>query len=435
MIFLDLFVVTTMLIATALSVRQGVLSWRVATAVTTGRNSSRSASASTDVPSVSAVSVLTPAEPVLWPTTTVLIAAHNEEKVIAGCLEAMSRLAYPAGRLEIVVVNDRSTDRTREIVDQCAGNDPRIRAIHRAHDARPGKSSAIADAMRTVTSEVVVLFDADYLPEPWLLQELVAPFRDPTVGATMGRVVPYNADANLLTGLLDLERRAGYAVDQHGRSLLDLVPQFGGTVGGIRVSALNAVGGWREGHLTEDTDLTFRLALGGWRVEYLDHAACYEEVPEDWYSRFKQVRRWAYGHNDCMLTYLGPVLTSRRMTLLQKLDGLLILLFYAFPALALLSALALVALLAYGSETGLACIACGYLGPFLALAILAPYAQVAIAAARDRQLSALTVLPLLFVSSSVSMCATLAGFARLLKDRIGGGAMQWDKTLRFRAAQ
>ncbi|MFY0104485.1 hypothetical protein ABTP95_22220, partial [Acinetobacter baumannii] len=75
---------------------------------------------------------------------------------------------------------------------------------------------------------------ADYLPARGLIKQLVAPFFDPEVGAIMGRVVPVNAGANLLTRLLDLERSGGYQVDQTARMNLGLVPQYGGTVGGIR---------------------------------------------------------------------------------------------------------------------------------------------------------------------------------------------------------
>lgn len=78
----------------------------------------------------------------------------------------------------------------------------------------------------------MVVFDADYLPRPGLLKELVAPFFDPEVGAVMGRVVPQNADRNLLARLLDLERAGGYQVNQQARNNLGLVPQYGGTVGG-----------------------------------------------------------------------------------------------------------------------------------------------------------------------------------------------------------
>ena len=141
--------------------------------------------------------------------------------------------------------NDRSTDRTGELADAHAAGDPRIVVHHRHPDARPGKPAAIKEVINSLTSEIVVFFDADYLPSPTLLKSLVAPFVDPEVGATMGRVVPYNTNVNLLTKLIDLERRGGYAVDQQARSLWNLLPQFGGTVGGVRLAALRAVGGWR----------------------------------------------------------------------------------------------------------------------------------------------------------------------------------------------
>jgi hypothetical protein len=74
---------------------------------------------------------------------------------------------------------------------------------------------------------------------------------------------------------------------------LGLVPQYGGTVGGIRRTALEHVGGWRDDTLAEDTDITFRLVLGGWNVVYQNRSECYEEVPETWPVRIAQIKRWA----------------------------------------------------------------------------------------------------------------------------------------------
>jgi cellulose synthase/poly-beta-1,6-N-acetylglucosamine synthase-like glycosyltransferase len=250
----------------------------------------------------------------------------------------------------------------------------------------------------------------------------------------MGRVVPLNSDANLLTRLLDLERRAGYAVDQNGRALWNLMPQFGGTVGGIRRAALESVGGWKMGHLAEDTDLTFRLALGGWRIAYLNEARCYEEVPEDWLSRFRQVRRWAYGHNECLLSYWVEVLRSRWLRPAMKLDAALILLFYLFPTCALVSTIATIPLLAFGAEHSLLGDAWGWIGWLMAIAVLAPYAQIAVAADADRQRHILRALPLLPVSSSLSLLAATAGLALLVRSRLGGLSLGWDKTRRYRSA-
>ncbi|MCL4766015.1 MAG: glycosyltransferase family 2 protein [Hyphomicrobiaceae bacterium] len=419
MAILEGFVLATICVGLALAARQLALASRVAVG---GASSDRA-----PVPDFGA-------DPTDWPTVTVLVPAHNEEQVMPGCLAAMAALEYPGDRHRILVIDDRSTDRTGAIADAFTGCDPRIAVLHRGQAARPGKSAAVAEATAITTSDVVVLFDADYLPPPGLLKELVAPFADPGVGATMGRVVPSNSDVNLLTRLLDLERRAGYGVDQTGRALWRLLPQFGGTVGGIRRAALESVGGWREGHLAEDTDLTFRLALGGWRIAFLGHACCYEEVPEDCVSRFRQVRRWAYGHNECLLSYWAAVLLSRRLRAMQKLDGALILLFYMFPACALLSTLAAILVLAYGSGPGLLPEAWPALEPLLAVAVLAPYAQIMTAAVIDRQQHVVRVLPLLFASSSLSLLASAAAVALLLRDRICGRSPGWDKTRRYRPA-
>lgn len=414
--FLEAFILLTALLGLALAVRQLLLGWCV------WRFSPSAGDHPSRIP-----------ENWDWPSVTVLIPAHNEERVIAGSLAAMTALDYPSRKLSILVVDDRSEDRTGRIADSFVEKDPRVAVLHRDATAKPGKAAAVADGMAKSSSDIIVLFDADYLPPPGLLKELVRPFEDPDVGATMGRVVPLNADRNLLTKLLDLERRAGYGTDQNGRALLNFVPQFGGTVGGIRRAALDSVGGWNVGHLAEDTDLTFRLVLGGWRVAYVCQARCYEEVPEDWGSRFRQVRRWAYGHNQCLLDHFGAILRSERLRLGQKLDALLILTFYAFPVLALVSMFAAVPLLAMGGKStpdGIGWVIASLFG----IALLAPHAQVIVAAHSDGQRHVLRVLPLLFVSSCLSLLASTAGAALLIRDRLFGLSFGWDKTRRYRSA-
>src|SRR5256885_3259633 len=129
-------------------------------------------------------------------------------------------------------VNDRSKDRTRQIIDKFVKDFPgRIRPFHRT-SGKPGKAAALKDAMELIATEVTLIFDADYIPGAGLIKQLVAPFFDPEVGGVMGRVVPLNCGTNLLTRLLDLERSGGYQVDQQARMNLRLVPQHGGTVAG-----------------------------------------------------------------------------------------------------------------------------------------------------------------------------------------------------------
>src|SRR5579862_3733261 len=98
-----------------------------------------------------------------WPPVTVLIAAHNEELVISHILEALLAAKYPADKMLIVPVNDRSTDRTREIIDDFVQRFPRrIRPFHRT-EGKPGKAAALKDAMEFVETEVILIFDADYI--------------------------------------------------------------------------------------------------------------------------------------------------------------------------------------------------------------------------------------------------------------------------------
>ena len=368
-----------------------------------------------------------------WPSVTIMVAAYNEEAVIEGCLRSLAGLDYPRDKLDILVINDRSRDETREIVDRMvSATGGRIRALHRPFDATPGKPAAMADGLLSVTSDVLVFFDADYLPEPALLKKLVAPFVDPQVGATMGRVTPYNTDANVLTRLLDMERRGGYTIDLAARGAFNLLPQFGGTVGGIRVSAMNEVGGWSSDTLAEDTDVTYRLFIGGYTVEYVDDAVCYEESPEDWRIRMKQVRRWACGHNQCLLRYLVPTLTTPNQPLYKRLDAALVLCFYLLPVLALanlLAALVYPTLYAYPPLNFAVVSAVAFAMSF---GNFAPYLQIMAAAIRDRQPDAVRLLPLIVISSTISMLAATHGLWLAIRSIAFGKALKWDKTVRYR---
>ena len=368
-----------------------------------------------------------------WPSVTILVAAHNEEKVLAGCLDHLVKLDYPSDAYKVIVVNDRSVDGTAVILDAAAARSSgRIEAIHRPADATPGKPAALADAFLRVDSELVVFFDADYLPHPPLLKKLVAPFIDPEVAATMGRVVPYNTQTNLLTRLLDLERRGGYAVDQSVRASWNLLPQFGGTVGGVRMAAMAEVGGWSADTLAEDTDLTYRLFAHGYTVEYVDDAMCYEESPADWGVRYKQIRRWACGHNQCLFRYLGATLTTPHQTLTRRLDAALVLLFFLFPSLSLVG---LAAAMLYPTLYAFPPFNFAVISAFsfvVAFGNFSPYFQIVAALVRDRQPGAVAMLPLLFLSSAVSMIASTDGLVRAIWGTITNRHLQWDKTIRFR---
>ncbi len=368
-----------------------------------------------------------------WPALTVLVAAHNEEKVIANILEALMTVHYPADKMLIIPVNDRSTDGTRAIIDTFVERFPgRICPFHRT-GGKPGKAAALKDAMEIVETEIILIFDADYLPGAGLIRQLAAPFFDPEVGGVMGRVVPLNVDTNLLTRLLDLERSGGYQVDQQARMNLRLVPQHGGTVAGVRRSALREIGGWNEESLTEDTDLTYRLLLHGWKTAYQNRSECYEEVPETWKVRIKQIMRWAKGHNQAMVTYGIRLLLGRhRATLRERIDGTLLLGVYAMAPVTLLGWTLALAVFYQGIAPLHGVIALLCFTAYAALGNVAAFFEIAAAVRLDGTPTRIRLLPLLIMGFVVSIFSVSRAALSQTKDAITGAEFHWDKTERFR---
>jgi cellulose synthase/poly-beta-1,6-N-acetylglucosamine synthase-like glycosyltransferase len=368
-----------------------------------------------------------------WPPVTVLVAAHNEEKVVAHILAALMDVNYPKDRMLVVPVNDRSSDRTREIIDRfCEDHQGRIHPFHRT-GGKGGKAAALKDAMELVKTEVILIFDADYIPGSGLIKQLVAPFFDPEVGGVMGRVVPLNVGTNLLTRLLDLERSGGYQVDQQARMNLRLVPQHGGTVAGVRLSALREIGGWNDNTLTEDTDLTYRLLLAGWKTIYQNRSECYEEVPETWQVRIKQIMRWAKGHNQALVTFgLELLLGKHRATLRERIDGFLLLGVYAMAPLTMIAWLLALGLFYEGAAPFQGVIALLGFTAYSATGNFAAFFEIAAAARLDNTRQRVCLLPFLILGFVVSIFSVSRACADQLMAPITGAQFHWDKTERFR---
>ncbi len=368
-----------------------------------------------------------------WPSVVVCVAAHNEERVIADCLNALLLVDYPRDKLTIMPVNDRSKDCTREIIDEIAARNPgRFQLFHRT-EGRPGKAAALRDATQLIDAEIMIVFDADYLPARGLIKQLVAPFFDPEVGAIMGRVVPVNAGANLLTRLLDLERSGGYQVDQTARMNLGLVPQYGGTVGGIRRRALDDIGGWNIDTLAEDTDVTFRLLQHGWKTVYQNRSECYEEVPEVWPVRLKQISRWSRGHNQVMVQNIRKLLANDRISRLERLDGALLLLIFVMPMVQLAGWVVAVILFYAAAQSIvsgwvlLAALLC-----YGGLGTNAAFFEIAAATYLDGHRNRIRLLPLNLFGFLVSMVTiSRAGVTQVI-DAVKKRELVWDKTERFR---
>ncbi len=284
------------------------------------------------------------------PSVSILIPAHNEEKVIGRLLERVTELTYPKDKLQVIVVDDASTDGTGAIADDYHQKHPYIEVLHRERGkGGKGKAAACNEGFSKSRGEILLCFDADYYPTRDIVEKLASKFVDPTVGAVQGRVVVLNEPQNIVTRLVALERIGGYRVDQEARDALKLIAQYGGTVGGFRSSLLRSLGGWDESILAEDTDLTLRVYLAGYKIRYNVDAECYEEAVDNWKDYRRQRSRWAKGHMQCFCKHSWSVLRSKNLSLRERVDALLLLNVYFMPILAFLSMLTGLLLIFYVS--------------------------------------------------------------------------------------
>ncbi|SCK02519.1 Poly-beta-1%2C6-N-acetyl-D-glucosamine synthase [uncultured Eubacterium sp.] len=365
------------------------------------------------------------------PSISVLIPMHNEELVLHNVLDSLLDCVYDRDRLEIIPINDNSEDKTRELLDEYHEKYEFIRPLHRDCEDR-GKPAGLNDAIEVAAGDIIIVFDADYRPAKDMLRQLALAFQNPEVGAVMGRVIPYNTDVNLLTRLLNLERSGGYQADQQARYNLKMIPQYGGTVGGFRKDILLESGGFNTKVLAEDTELTYRLFVSGWKVVYANAAECYEEAPETWEVRGKQIRRWSRGHNQVMFRYLLKTILSPNMRFREKLDGILLLFVYMVPFLLALGHLDSLALFLVGEMNILS----GwwvllFIGAYNSFGNFAPFFEVGVALMVDGIKNEVKLLPLLMFNFYYYMWYISLGFLDAVADLFTRRKVKWAKTKRF----
>jgi biofilm PGA synthesis N-glycosyltransferase PgaC len=244
------------------------------------------------------------------PRVSVLVAAFDEELTIGHTLRAVVDLDWED--LEIVVVDDGSTDATADIVRR-HGADPRVRLISRPVNG--GKAAALNDGIRVVTGEYVLLLDADGAPAPdalqWLVPHLV---RLPHVAAVTGNPRVANT-RTLLARLQAVEFCATVSVLRRAQTTWGRLMTFSGICTLARRRALVEVGGFRPEMATEDISMTWQLQAAGWNVRYEPRALFAMQVPETIAVWWRQRVRWARGMGQVLRRYGDTPVTWRRRRL------------------------------------------------------------------------------------------------------------------------
>ncbi|MER3428701.1 MAG: glycosyl transferase family 2 [Pyrinomonas sp.] len=255
------------------------------------------------------------------PRVTVQLPLFNELYVVERLLQAVTALDYPRHLLQIQVLDD-STDETqgvaRSLVQHYAQQGFEIEYIHRA-DRTGFKAGALANGMRTATGELIAIFDADFVPRPDCLRKMVHYFADPLVACVQMRWSHINGAYNLLTRLQTIMLDGHFVIEQTVRNRTGGFFNFNGTAGIWRRCAIEMSGGWQHDTLTEDTDLSFRVQLMGWRFVYLLDEDTPSEVPVEINAFKAQQRRWAKGVTEVALK-LYPRIWRAHLPLRVKLE-------------------------------------------------------------------------------------------------------------------
>jgi cellulose synthase/poly-beta-1,6-N-acetylglucosamine synthase-like glycosyltransferase len=243
------------------------------------------------------------------PLVTIQLPMFNELYVAERLLDAVALIEYPRDRLEIQVLDD-SIDETRELMKKkcealrAKGLD--VIYLHRT-DRSGFKAGALEAGLAVAKGEFVAIFDADFIPPPTLLLEMIDHFTDERVGMVQARWEHINRDFSTLTKVQAILLDGHFLVEHAARNRSGRFFNFNGTAGIWRKSTIQDAGGWQHDTLTEDLDLSYRAQLKGWRFVYLPQIVAPAELPVEMNSFKTQQFRWAKGSIQTMRKLLPMI--------------------------------------------------------------------------------------------------------------------------------
>lgn len=270
-----------------------------------------------------------PSKPKFMPykKVSVLIPCRNEEDVIEDTLNSIKAQSYPL--YEVIIIDDNSSDRTSQICKNFIKKHSLTNfKIFQRKENNSSKPKAVNNVLKYVSGDIIVFFDADNSPYKNCIKELVSGFSNDRIAAVQGRVITKNG--NLLSKIVSMERCSGFNVRFQGKDRISINVQFSGTIVAIRRKIMEKLGNFNADSLTEDTDLTVKIILNGYKIRYQPDAIALEEAPPNLNNYITQRTRWATGHMGCFLEYWRDILKSK-LSLLDKIDTLIFLFYYFVP--------------------------------------------------------------------------------------------------------
>ncbi len=248
------------------------------------------------------------------PKVTIQLPLYNERYVVERLLESAVKVRYPRELLQIQVLDDSTDDSaayTEALVARYAARGFNMEYRHRTN--RKGyKAGALEAGLATATGDLTAIFDADFIIPEDFLEHTVHFFTDPQVGVVQTRWSYLNRHYNLLTEVQTLLLDGHFVLEHGARAGTGLFFNFNGTAGIMRKEMVDDAGGWQHDTLTEDSDLSYRAQMKGWKFVYLPHVHCPSELPVETYGFQVQQARWAKGLTQCARKLLKTVLESNQ---------------------------------------------------------------------------------------------------------------------------
>ncbi len=246
------------------------------------------------------------------PKVTIQLPLFNERFVVERLLESAVKVRYPEGLLQIQILDDSTDDTAAFTEELCASYVERgYNVEYRHRKNREGyKAGALQCGLPTATGELIAIFDADFVIPEDFLENTVDYFTEAQVGVVQTRWSYLNRHFNLLTEVQTMLLDGHFILEHGARAGTGLFFNFNGTAGIMRKSMIEDAGGWQHDTLTEDSDLSYRAQLKGWRFVYLPHVHCPSELPVETYSFQVQQSRWAKGLTQCAIKLLRKILDA-----------------------------------------------------------------------------------------------------------------------------
>ncbi len=254
------------------------------------------------------------------PMVSAMIPARNEELVIEKTVRAILAMDYPKEKLEIVVINDKSTDKTEEIVKRLSKEDCRVRLLTWPSAPRgSGKAHALNEGMKLCRHPIIAIYDGDNNPSKDSLRILCTYMvRNPKLAAALGKFRCINRNRNILTRMVNIETLSFQWMIQAGRFWFSKFAVLPGTNYVIKKEALESVGGWDEKAITEDSELSVRLQMKNYQVQFVPTSVTWEQEPETLKVWIKQRTRWVRGNNYVMQKFAKKALSFRNNSLTRE---------------------------------------------------------------------------------------------------------------------